>query len=451
MDFMLTFSIFTTLWCSLSCYIYNRPYDSPQGTSLVSCIRRTPFLSWFFRQPQRQQTTAEEEELVDDSETHSLKQNHVAIDTAPGDTATDTDECTERTTGSSSSLKLSPPAAAPSSPPSRKLLFGDENTTLIVCCIGLLIAYLTWGFMQERIMGHPYGDADDEANWFKYSSFCVFINRMFGLLVSSVVLQFTTPSGNKAPPYVISLCALSNMSSSWLQYEALHYVTFPVQTIFKSSKILITMAVGKFVLKQSFPLKKYLNALVVAVGVYIFLSAHKQSKEDKAEQSGQGEEDDADDLGIYFYLGLALTAGYAFCDAFTSNWQSRVFKATGIGPMEMMQGVNAFTFIVSFMFCLGDLYDIYAFYVNHSLIVVHSLLMGLCAGLGQVLIFYTIKTFGPVKFAAVMTTRMMCSVIISILYYGHSMNALGVIGMCITFAALYYQAFSKSGKKKTSK
>ena len=48
------------------------------------------------------------------------------------------------------------------------------------CCIGLLIAYLTWGFMQERIMGHPYGDPDDESNWFKYSSFCVFINRLFG-------------------------------------------------------------------------------------------------------------------------------------------------------------------------------------------------------------------------------------------------------------------------------
>ena len=313
------------------------------------------------------------------------------------------------------------------------------------CCIGLLIAYLTWGFMQERIMGHPYGDPDDEKNWFKYSSFCVFINRLFGLLVSSIVLKFfMKPSGNIAPPYVVSLCALSNMSSSWLQYEALHYVTFPVQTIFKSSKILITMGVGKFVLKKKFPIKKYLNALVVAIGVYIFLSAQKHANEEEKEG------DDNDELGAYFYLGLALISGYAFCDAFTSNWQSRTFKATGISSLEMMQSVNAFTFVVSFCFSVTDLLDIYIFYIEHPLIMGHSLIMGLCAGFGQVLIFYTIQTFGPMKFATVMTTRMMCSVIISILYYGHNMTTMGIVGMLITFAALYYQAFSKPKGPKTS-
>merc|ERR1712039_796145 len=135
--------------------------------------------------------------------------------------------------------------------------------------------------------------------------------------------------------------------------------------------------------------------------------------------------------------GLMLITAYAFCDAFTSNWQSRTFKATGIGPLEMMQMVNAFTFVVSLCFTLGDLYDIYIFYATHTLLIFHSLLMGLCAGFGQVLIFYTIQTFGAMKFATVMTTRMMCSVIISIVYYGHSMSGTGILGMVITFAALY--------------
>ena len=295
-------------------------------------------------------------------------------------------------------------------------------------------------------MGHPYGDENDEKNWFKYSSFCVMFNRLFGLVVSSVALKFAKPSGNFAPPYVVSLCALSNMSSSWFQYEALHYVTYPVQTIFKSSKILITMAVGKLVLKKTFSMKKYLNALVVAGGVYIFLSSQKQQKSDDDDKGG--DKDDSDLEGKYFYLGLLLIAAYAFCDAFTSNWQARIFKTTKIGTLEMMQVVNGFTFVVSLCFTMRDLFDIYIFYATHHLIILHSLLMGLCAGFGQLLIFYTINTFGPMRFATVMTTRMMCSVIISIVYYGHSVNAVGVVGMIITFIALYYQAFSKP--KKTS-
>jgi len=287
-------------------------------------------------------------------------------------------------------------------------------------------------------MGHPYGDADDEDAWFKHSSFCVLINRLFGVVVSSVALQFVPRTGSAAPPYVISLCALSNMSSSWLQYEALHYVTFPVQTIFKSGKVLITMGVGKLVLKKTFPLQKYLNALVIGVGVYIFLSAQKQSKS----------KSNSDELGMYFYLGLALTSGYAFCDAFTSNWQSRIFKSTGMGPIQMMQSVNCFTLVVSLCFCFKDLPEIYLFYAQHPAIILHSLLMGLCAGFGQVLIFYTIRTFGPMKFAAIMTTRMILSILISIVHYGHALTTTGAIGMCITFVALYYQTFTKGAEQK---
>lgn len=78
MKFLLTFATFATLWCTLSCYIYSKPYDGPQGRGFVSCLRRTPFLKWFFQQPQQiqQQQLAQATE----SETQSLTQNHVTIE-----------------------------------------------------------------------------------------------------------------------------------------------------------------------------------------------------------------------------------------------------------------------------------------------------------------------------------------------------------------------------------
>ena len=41
-------------------------------------------------------------------------------------------------------------SGAVSPPPSTKTyLFNSPNITLLLCAIGLLVAYLTWGFMQE--------------------------------------------------------------------------------------------------------------------------------------------------------------------------------------------------------------------------------------------------------------------------------------------------------------
>ena len=153
---------------------------------------------------------------------------------------------------------------------------------------------------------------------------------------------------------------------------------------------------------------------------------------------------------MYFYLGLALISGYAFCDAFTSNWQSKIFEQTKISSLEMMQAVNAFTFVVSLGFCLSDLMNIFEFYIYHPAIITHSLIMGVTAGVGQTIIFYTIQNFGAVIFATVMTTRMVISVLISIWYYEHPMTVQGIVGMIITFCALFYQVYDKSVSKKNS-
>ena len=54
-----------------------------------------------------------------------------------------------------------------------------------------------------------------------------------------------TVSNGAAPLLSFAPCALSNTFSSWSQYNALKFVSFPVQTIFKSSKIIPVMIMGR--------------------------------------------------------------------------------------------------------------------------------------------------------------------------------------------------------------
>ena len=96
--------------------------------------------------------------------------------------------------------------------------------------------------------------------------FLVFSNRVVALVVASIVLYtrrrklergrcsclkiiFSQPP-HANPYYVHGYTSFSNTMSSWFQYEALKYVSFPTQTICKVSKVVATMIMGTIVRKQ---------------------------------------------------------------------------------------------------------------------------------------------------------------------------------------------------------
>uniref|UniRef100_A0A1I7XIK2 Adenosine 3'-phospho 5'-phosphosulfate transporter 1 n=1 Tax=Heterorhabditis bacteriophora TaxID=37862 RepID=A0A1I7XIK2_HETBA len=59
--------------------------------------------------------------------------------------------------------------------------------------------------------------------------------------------------------------------SSWCQYEALKYVSFPTQTICKASKVVVTMLMGRILRKQSYSWQEYICGGSIAIGASVFL------------------------------------------------------------------------------------------------------------------------------------------------------------------------------------
>jgi hypothetical protein len=116
---------------------------------------------------------------------------------------------------------------------------------LLMCAVGLITTFVIWGLLQERMLTRRYPRI--VGDYFEYTYFLVFTNRLWSLLFSSVLMhrqrRFRWPKGVLIQD--LSYSAVSNMLSSWCQYEALKYVTFPAQTLFKSFKILPVMLMGK--------------------------------------------------------------------------------------------------------------------------------------------------------------------------------------------------------------
>merc|ERR1719370_2175918 len=76
---------------------------------------------------------------------------------------------------------------------------------------------------------------------------------------------------HKAPLFKYSYCSLSNILSSWCQYEALKYISFPTQVLAKASKIIPVMLMGKVVSKRKYEYYEYVVAVLITVGMVAFL------------------------------------------------------------------------------------------------------------------------------------------------------------------------------------
>lgn len=289
---------------------------------------------------------------------------------------------------------------------------GGSNTSkqamrLIVCICGLQVSYLTWGILQEKIMTKEYIDplSPSHSGKFKDSQFLVFVNRILAFALSGLYLLVRHQPRHTAPFYKYSYCSFSNIMSSWCQYEALKFVSFPTQVLAKASKIIPVMIMGKIVSKKTYEYYEYVTALLISVGMTLFLMG---STTDKGKY--------ADSTTI---SGVVILIGYMTFDSFTSNWQGQLFTTYKMTSMQMMCGVNFFSCLLTSVSLLqqGTFFHSLMFMGRFPSFMWDCVILSICSATGQLFIFYTINIFGPVIFVIIMTVRQGLAILLSCLIY----------------------------------
>lgn len=304
---------------------------------------------------------------------------------------------------------------------------------MIVC--SYQVSYLTWGVLQERVMTRSYEELQTDGSVlevkFKNSQFLVFINRILALTVAGCYILLTRQPRHTAPLYSYSYSSFSNILSSWCQYEALKFVSFPTQVLTKASKMIPVMLMGKLISRKTYPYYEYFVAVMLSVGVSLFLlSAGSSSKKHAAETT---------------VSGAVILLGYMLFDSFTSNWQSELFKTYKMSAIQMMFGTNIFSsfFTMWSMIQGGNFFSSISFMINHPLFAYHALMLSLCSATGQLFIFFTIKTFGPIVFTIIMTTRQVLSILLSCVIYRHPLAGQAIVGVLIVFTALFLRIYAR--------
>ncbi|XP_046914334.1 adenosine 3'-phospho 5'-phosphosulfate transporter 1 [Dermatophagoides farinae] len=362
----------------------------------------------------------------------------------------------------------------------------EKNTNvfhLFYCFFGLQISFLTWGILQEKIMTQNYAVhssfIDTHSNQitenllsiisvdsldpnminikFRNAQFLVLINRVLAFIIAVIVLlyqqnyhsshQHKSFFRTKQPPfYMYIYCSLSNIMSSWCQYEALKYVSFPAQVLSKGCKMIPTMLMNRILMGRTQKREEWLFAIAISFGMSIFML--------NEQRESHHVDDTINDSFTFssFISGIIILVLYLTFDSFTSNWQQSLFdQYRSLTSLHMMAAVNFY----SILFTLVSLLQQSDFFPSLSLLFANPALMrdciilSICSAGGQLFIFHTISTYGAIIFTLIMTLRQAFAILLSCFIYSHSITWLGLLGIVIIFASLFFKSYRKFDERRS--
>ena len=366
-----------------------------------------------------------------------------------------------------------------------------EEAEFMVCVVGIMSSLGVYGLMQERIVRHPYAaPGSDAAEFFNSSLFLVFCNRIFTCASAAVWSKAKgQPLAPACPLYKYGSISLSNVVATTCQYEALKFVSFPVQTLAKCAKMMPVLVWGTLMSGKRYKVKPSLARMRAqrtahlakrSLGALAHLLCRPLSSLSprSATQVSDYAAAAAVTLSCTFFLlesagdndagnvrpnvgamggavatayGVGLMVCYLSFDGFTSTFQDKLFAGyEGMSIMNQVFWVTTFSTGVTLLSLVssGQLWPALAMLMRHSSLAGHVVLLSVAATAGQFFITYTIKQYGALPFATIMTTRQLVSILLSCFMYGPPLNLRQWIALVATFASLYLRNYGKMQGKK---
>ncbi|KAE9461144.1 hypothetical protein C3L33_06958, partial [Rhododendron williamsianum] len=373
--------------------------------------------------------------------------------------------------------------------------------------------------MEAEPLSPPYS----EENRFWKGAFAV-IGIMSTLVIYGVLQASKKALDPVAPVYKYCLISVSNIVTTTCQYEALKYVSFPVQTLAKCAKMIPVMIWSTAIMQKVYKANDYFLAFLVMIGCALFIlypvkdhasvskiSICRLEKWATGDNSpyNRGRESTVWGASLMIgYLGYSMSHVYVqlcqcllpidvnmFCksrslskfymhfrfDGFTSTFQDKLFRGY---EMEIHNQIfyttlcscilsltGGFACLISRYVCLlrdilteglfnytfltglilqGDLLMAIDFVGRHSDCFFDVALLSTVATASQFFISYTIRTFGALTFATIMTTRQLVSILLSCMWFVHPLSWEQGIGAAIVFGSLYAKSFLKNKRQKPS-
>ncbi|KAJ8601147.1 hypothetical protein CTAYLR_008498 [Chrysophaeum taylorii] len=298
-----------------------------------------------------------------------------------------------------------------------------------------------------------------------------FFGIMFSFILYGLVMEYATSGGRKlhelslifvtsslytctayvgktvrgeqpttVPTYKLFCVAMLSMGSTFFSVRSLRYVIFPVQVLAKSCKPIPVMIMGA-VLGKRYPMKKYINVLVITIGVALFMGG--------GSSGGRKRGDDDSSGNTMMLVGCFMLFISLSFDGACGAYEDKIMANDHVGPFELMFNIQLGKTILAFM-GLVFLNEIDYFFQMCAETGPVLLVLGLTGAAGQVFIFVTIAQFGALMCSLIGLARKITTLVASIIVYSHPLSLEQAAGLVLAVGAMIYNFMDKGKKKNTS-
>jgi len=306
----------------------------------------------------------------------------------------------------------------------------------LLIAAALHACFISYGIFKEKLV------TQDKVA----SVVLVLSSRAMSVICSAVALLVTQKSLRLgAPLWSMSAFAFTNELSTFAGYEMLKYVSFPVQVMAKSVKMLPNMMMGRIVNGTRYSFFQYGQAIAALICVAIMHVSDEAAHGEKGSPSGAMSEN------WKLFMGVVMLLVFFAGDSFTSQWQTNLYsKYPHLTQLQMMLGGN----FLGMVFTSSNLYYSWPkirasiqLATENPEVLQRIVALGVVSALGQFCIYSAIRILGSLSFTWIMTARQLLSVLISLIFFGHGFSFVKLLCILTVFAIMSWKQLSKIPEK----
>lgn len=315
---------------------------------------------------------------------------------------------------------------------------------LLICVCGTYGAYITQGLFQEVLSTKQFGAEKERfphlATLNSFQSWSCFLWAFILIIVTEMMFQWgrqktssKSAAAEQPPMTAYWKAGFTNCFGPACGYQALYYIPYPAQVLAKSSKMIPVMVLGTLLHHQRYSVIEYLCCSLVTAGVSMFAGF--------SGRKGHGVAYPNAPLGYFLCFSNLMLDGYTNV---TQDAINKKYKHST--ALHMMCWMNFWTgvFYIPMMFVFSRAgRDVIEFCMAHPEAGYDILSFCICGAVGQLFIFYTIKSFGSLTNTLVTTTRKFFSILASVVWSGHALLWQQWIAVCLVFTGLISSSLYK--------